>query len=473
MHRASESAVISRQDSGVGPAPWLGRWGVACLALITAVQAGCGKEGSGDSRFPQRPIKVIVPFAAGGGSDTFARIVDSAVKQQDLLPQPLVVINVPGAGGTIGSRRVKNARPDGYTVLLLHEGILTAKHSGQASYGPEAFASVAGTGEATQVIATVEQSPHRDLRSLMKAASSRPGEVIFSANIGAPSHFAGLMLEAEQPGAEFRYTQTGGGAKRFAALKGGHVDVSAFSIAEYSQFKSAGIRALALLGPERKPDVPEVPTARAQGFDVISQNMQFWWAPKGTPAERVELIAEAVCAAVESPPVRQRLREMKIDPVTIRGDALAGELRRRGDRIASVGPTQEVQLPDFPAITFAAVLGLAAVALLRGRFRGSLRGAPAAASEPAAKVSLAAIAAWTVLYVLSMQAGWLRFVPATLLYALLTGGTLLARAVLADRAATADRASLPRAALMLVVVAGVMSFAVHHLFTEVLVVDLP
>ena len=204
-----------------------------------------------------------------------------------------MIINVPGAGGTIGSRRVKNARPDGYTLLLLHEGILTAKHSGASAYGPEAFSPIAGTGDATQVVAVSGDSSIRDLTALMKTATEMPDTIIFSANIGAPSHFAGLMLESESPGSKFRYTQNGGGAKRFAALQGGHVDVSSFSVAEYVQFQQDGMRALAILGEKRHSDLPDLPTAGEQGFDVISQNMQFWWAPLGTPKERIGKIADA------------------------------------------------------------------------------------------------------------------------------------------------------------------------------------
>ena len=302
----------------------------------------------GSSDYPRRPIKVIVPFAAGGGSDTFGRILVRAIEEQKQLPQRMVILNVPGAGGTIGSRRVKNARPDGYTLLLLHEGMMTAKRSGQASYGREAFTPLAGTGDATQVLAVANDSPFRDLGSLMAAAADSPDSIVFSANMGAPSHFSGLMLEAEKSGSKFRYTQTGGGSKRFAALQGGHVDVSVFSIAEFSQFQKAGMRALALLGPQRHPEIPNVPTAVEQGFDVISQNMQFWWAPKGTPNDRIEKIADALITAMKSPVVRQQLAAMKVDAISLRGNALAAELKRRGDRVTAVAPSQNPSLPNFP-----------------------------------------------------------------------------------------------------------------------------
>ena len=115
--------------------------------------------------YPNRPIKIVVPFAPGGSSDTLARIIKRAVEENKLLPQPLVIINRGGAGGTIGSRSVKNAAPDGYTMLLLHDAILTAKFAGNAPYGAEAFRPVAATGTSGTVIAVHQDSSIHSLQS--------------------------------------------------------------------------------------------------------------------------------------------------------------------------------------------------------------------------------------------------------------------------------------------------------------------
>ncbi len=123
------------------------------FAVFLIVVSGCAQSSTSEPvTYPQRPIKLIVPFAAGGGSDTFARILQKAIEEHQLLSQPLVIINVPGAGGTVGSRRVKNARPDGYTLLLLHEGIMTSQAAGLTNFGPEAFQPICGTGSTGMVI---------------------------------------------------------------------------------------------------------------------------------------------------------------------------------------------------------------------------------------------------------------------------------------------------------------------------------
>ena len=427
----------------------------------------CTVNWAAEVDFPARPVKVIVPFAAGGGSDTFGRIIQSAIRDNELLPQPMVMVNVPGAGGTIGSRRVKNTRPDGYTILLLHEGILTAKHAGQAAYGPEAFTPIIGTGDSTQVIAVAADSEFDDLPALMDAVSKRPGEMIFSANIGAPSHFAGLMLQAERQGAEFRYTQNGGGAKRLAAILGDHVEVSAFSIAEYVQFRESGLKALALLGSERHPDIPELPTATEQGFNVISQNMQFWWAPLGTPKERVAVLADAIGAAMKTPEVQQRLQEMRLQDTTLTGKSLEAELKQRDGRIAAVATWTPPALPNFPQWVIAAAILLAGIAVIRKRVSGE-------ASKEANKTTptvnwspLLTIGVTTVLYVLAMQMQLLTFVPATAIFVLACGGSLI------TRQGNQPKQAMLKPVMAIVAMAFTMSFALHFLFTQVLVVDLP
>ncbi len=433
--------------------------------LISFVLVGCQARQGPSPEFPRRPIKVIVPFSAGGGSDTFGRIIQAAVDDHDLLPQTLVIINVPGAGGTIGSRRVKNAQPDGYTILLLHEGILTAKYSGQAAYGPEVFEPIAGTGNATQVIAVSDDSPFADLRMLMSHVANHPDEIVYAANMGAPSHFAGLMLEQQQPNAVFRYTQTGGGAKRFEAIKGRHAEVSSFSIAEYATFSAAGLRAIAVLSPDRHPDFPDLPTAREQGFDVVSENMQYWWAPRGTPENRRQVIGDAIAAAMQLPEVREKLANMRIDPVTLRGDELNSNLNQRSQSIAAVSQRAIEGLPDFPLITLLITIVLGIISCLQ-RAREGRRRMPSSRAHPD-WVAATAVLLVTILYVASLQWVGAPFVAATALYVFAVGSMITSRTT-----SVATR-GMKRMAPVLAVVAVSLSLGIHFVFTRILVVDLP
>ncbi len=328
-----------------------------CLLSVLSGLAAChdrvGDRATLASQFPEKPIRVVVPFSPGGGSDIFARAVQQAVAENQLLPHGLVIENQPGAGGTIGSRTVMNETPDGYRLLFLHDAIVTARYAGQAEFGPEAFAPIAATGELGAVIVVGPDSRFQSLGELMDAANSSPETISFAANMGAPSHFWALLLENASPqgSARFRFVQSGGGALRFGDLKGGHIEASAFSVAEHLQFQSEGLRALAYLGEQRHPALPDVPTALEQGFDVVAGNLQSWWAPLGTPAERISVIADALEKAMQSDSLRQRMDEWKIEPVFLDAEQLREEIAEREQDVRRVAARQLPTQPNLPKWT--------------------------------------------------------------------------------------------------------------------------
>ncbi len=436
----------------------------AFFAVVSAcLVCGCNSEPTANRSFPQKPIKVIVPFGAGGGSDTFTRILQKAIAENELIDQPLVVINMPGAGGSIGSRKVKSARPDGYTLLQIHEGMLTNKYSGNANFGPESFTPIAATGQMAHVIAVPDSSPYQSLSELLDAASEQPDSIVFAVGIGAPSHFVGLMLENASPNssAEFRFTQSGGGAKRFASLLGGHSSVSTFSVAEYVEFQASGPRALAILSNERHAKVPDVLTAIEQGINVSSTNMHFWWAPKGTPPKLVETIADVLQTAMQLPEVTHALSDLATEPVVLRGEMLVSELQDREREIGSVSQRQAADVPDFGLATLAACT-LLGIALIFRQRRGQNEDSPFSTppSEHASDVrSQVFLVVAIVVYVVVLQFASLDYRLATGVFVLVGGGYL----------ARSHKELWPAIGMM----ALVLGFGLHFLFTHLLVVDLP
>lgn len=327
--------------------------------------------------FPARPVKVIVPFSPGGGSDTFARIMQRSVQENDFLSEKLVIVNIPGAGGTIGSRTAMNAYPDGHTILFLHDGILTAQRSGLVPYGPNAFEAVAATGEVGAVIAVGESSEYHSLEDLLAAASIHPETVSFAANIGAPSHYMALLLQHAHGKAKFRFVQSGGGAKRFGDLKGGHIGVSAFSVAEYLNFKDGGLRAIAFLGEKRHPALLDVPTARELGIPATYGNLQGWWAPKGTPTKAIQIIATALQKSMNSEEVRSKLDELQIDPVFLSGEELSDAMSRLNTELSAISPdVGTFKPPPVPQVCLA-IGFLSLIGLLLGKRQRSPGGAEA------------------------------------------------------------------------------------------------
>ena len=317
--------------------------------------------------FPDKPITVIVPFAAGGGSDTFVRIFQKAIREEKLSSQPIVVKNVAGAGGTIGSRAAHDAKPDGYTILCLHDGMYTAQHYGNADWGPSDFEPIAAIGRSGVVIAVKDNSPYQSLAELMDEAAQRPYELVFGTNIGAPNHYSAMFLQQGKPGTKFRFTQTGGGAKRLAQLKGGHVDLTGFSVGEYEQFKEAGVRALAVLSEKREPSFPDLPTAKEQGIDAVHGLMQFWWAPKGTPPERVAYFEDLLQRAMETETVQERLANLHVDPIFQIGEPLSETIAERSANLKGIVVEKPPPLPPVHWMVLGLVVICGVIVLREGK----------------------------------------------------------------------------------------------------------
>jgi tripartite-type tricarboxylate transporter receptor subunit TctC len=335
---------------------------VAFLLAVSTLLTSCEKgASSGAGEFPRKPIKVVVPFGPGGDSDTFARIIQKTIRDHELLAQPLVILNVPGAGGAIGSRRVRDAAPDGYTILNLHEGILTSKYAGRVSYGPEAFRPIAATAMSNLVICVREESSYKDLRDLLEAAAGQPDAILFGMAQGTPTHFAGRRLEKAGGDVRFRMVASGGGAKRRNDLVGKHIDATPFSLAEYIGFEGGGVRAIAYLAEGRHPELPDVPTARELGYEVVMPHVHYWWAPKSTPEMAVERIADVLEAAMATDYLRGKLAETRTEPLFLRGAALDTHLADREAEFQDVALVNYEGLPDpvFPVLALVVVLGAA------------------------------------------------------------------------------------------------------------------
>ncbi len=321
--------------------------------------------------FPDRPVKVIVPFSPGGGSDTFARLMLRTINSSGNSPEPWVVVNIPGAGGAIGSRRALNAAPDGHTLLFLHDGIVTARYSGLSAYGPEAFEPIAGTGTIGAVICVGDNSEFESLTQLLEFAADNPDTVTFAANIGAPSWFMARMILHAHGKADFRFVQSGGGARRFSDLLGDHVSASAFSVSEFLNFKGGGLRALAYLGQSRHPALPDVPSAGELGLDADYQNLQAWWAPRGTPPERISKLSEILESAMRNESFIRELAKQKIDPVFLDAEELTADMRARADRIEALGLAKpSIALPRLE-IAFLFIAGIGGLLAVLEAFRSS------------------------------------------------------------------------------------------------------
>jgi len=310
--------------------------------LVTTVLAVCflmvlvADPLVGQSGYPNKPITVIVPAKPGGASDRLARMFQKVFKEEKLLDVPLVIINVPGAGLSIGSRRAKDAKPDGYTFLLNHVALLSREAAGLDDFGYRDFEPVAQTVGYSSVICVRDDSPYQTLPDLMKAAKEKPDTIIFGANLGGLNHMAGLTLQASSPGSAFRIVQIGGGGPNFAALKGGHTNVTHFGTVIYNNYRKSGVKGLAILAKERLSLLPDLPTARELGYDAIFELANFWFAPKGTPQYAIDYFAKALEKALQTDAVKASIKKDYSTPSFLKGQAFKNKLKADFEKIRPI-----------------------------------------------------------------------------------------------------------------------------------------
>jgi len=262
--------------------------------------------------WPERPIKVLQGFAAGGNADTIARLVGTEVGKA--LGQPVVIESVAGAGGTLASAAVARALPDGYTLLLATGGHAVAG----ALYEKLPYQTLASFQMVSTItffpflLVTTPDAKLRNLGDLLAAARSAPNGVAYgSAGVGSTHHLAGELL-AKMAGLNLLHVPFRGDSASVNALLSGEIPfVIAPATAVLGQLKAGKLRALAVTGPQRWPGMPDVPTVAEQGvpgYDVRS--WAGWMLPAGTPQHIVERLQAETQKALALPAVKTRLEEM-------------------------------------------------------------------------------------------------------------------------------------------------------------------
>lgn len=285
--------------------------------------------------FPDKPIRTIVPIAPGGQTDVVARLVQGAVDRLRLLPQPMVIVNNAAAGGTTGTRAVRESAPDGHTIGIFHMGLVTAKAMGVVDYGHDAFEMIAQVARTPVGIGVSPSSPHRTIQDVIAAARARPDTTTVAMNVGLLPHFVPLMFQRDA-GVRFRFVQVGGGALRLRSMLGGHTEVSLFASSEFVLYREQGIRPLVMFTEQRLPELPDVPTAREVGLATMFEERIMAFAPKGTPSDRVAVIAAALQRALSDAEITERFKGLGVDGRFVDGAALTTTLN------ALVGPVTAV-----------------------------------------------------------------------------------------------------------------------------------
>ncbi|MDR5906402.1 tripartite tricarboxylate transporter substrate binding protein [Franzmannia qiaohouensis] len=283
------------------------------LRLTTAIAAiglasSLAFTGTAQADYPEQDIRLIIPYGPGGATDIIFRLISQEAEQY--LGESIVPVNMAGAGATLGSRNVKDADPDGYTLLGSHDTIALSKLAGTVDYSFDAFEPIALL---TQTINIPTAHANHEVQSADEIADyvrENPGQVRFSMIPSSTDHFfwAQFFQEAGIDMADVRlvgYPDTG---EQVSALLAEEIDFAMFNLPSGGSFFEEGtFRPLAIAHPERLESMPDVPTLRELGIEMDHSTSRGIFAPKGTPQEIQDTIAEAYGQALENEEVQSRI----------------------------------------------------------------------------------------------------------------------------------------------------------------------
>jgi tripartite-type tricarboxylate transporter receptor subunit TctC len=312
-----------------------------CVALAAALFAAAPALAQSD--WPAKPVRFIVPYPPGGGTDVIARIVQPEIAKG--LGQPVVIENRGGAGGAVGTELAARAAPDGYTFLFTLSSHTINPLLYRLSYDVERdFAPVSLLVSVPQLIAANPSAPARSIQEMVAIAKSQPGKYPFaSVGNGTPSHIAGELLKL-RTGVDMVHIPYKGGGPAVADTIGGQVPfLFVTAPAAMSQVRAGKLVPLAVTTARRSPAAPEVPTV-AEALNIPDYEVDSWYAmfaPAKTPPAIVARMQQEVARAVHVPEVKQKLLEQAADSVGSTPEALdrvvKAELKKWAEVIRAAG----------------------------------------------------------------------------------------------------------------------------------------
>jgi tripartite-type tricarboxylate transporter receptor subunit TctC len=288
----------------------------AIVRSIVAIGLALGAVGSAAAQsYPSKPIKLIVPVAAGGPLDTLARLASDKISAK--LGQPVIVENRAGAGTSIGARIVATAEPDGYTLLWASSAtlaILPALYT-KLDFDPKTFVPVALVAKLPHVLVVPPEMPAKTVQELAAYAKAHPGQLNYGASLGTPPHLMGAMF-AKMSGADLTFIPYKGAAPSITDLLGGQTQLTFDALMTLMPLIQEGkLRALAITSPTRWPGLPDVPTMAEAGFPGFPGDS---WngvvAPAGTPAAIVNKLNAAINEGMGTADVKETMTKLVAVP---------------------------------------------------------------------------------------------------------------------------------------------------------------
>jgi tripartite-type tricarboxylate transporter receptor subunit TctC len=262
--------------------------------------------------YPERPVKMIVPWAAGGDTDNIFR--PFAPLLQKNLGQPVVIANVGGASGTRGAKEAKESPADGYTLYAVHDYIHSTYYAGVADVQYTDFEPICLIASTPSVLTASPKTPWKNWQEFVADAKQRAGQITVGATLASTSHFFPALVE-QAAGLKFKYVSYEGLAPRMNAILGGHVDLTDSNLTQKGKVEAGQLKFLAIATEKRHPEMPQVPTLKELGVNVVYDVNRGIMTPKGTPADVIAKLSSSCAAAAKEP---EFAKAMKLQGTDVR-----------------------------------------------------------------------------------------------------------------------------------------------------------
>lgn len=276
---------------------------LACVSLCLLISASTTLFAETET-FPNRSVDVVIPFAPGGGNDISIRIL--APEAEKILGQKIVILNKQGGGAVIGQTYATKAKPDGYTMLATTNSYVSNILTVDTAYDMDSITPVMMFGTDAEVLVARKELGAKTLQEFVELSKKNP-LVISTSGAGTSHHIASLLL-AKATGAQFDYLHPSGGSQAMLQVLGGHSDATmvTYSIAQSGQIDKDKLVILAIATDERTEGLPDVPTFKESGVDLVYGAWRGLSVPVGTPADVVEKLHKAFKHALESDTVKEQ-----------------------------------------------------------------------------------------------------------------------------------------------------------------------
>jgi tripartite-type tricarboxylate transporter receptor subunit TctC len=304
----------------------------AALALAATAGLALALPAQAQSGYPNKPIRMIVPLAAGSAVDVAARLL--AQKMGANMGQTIVVENIVGAAGIIGAGQLAKAAPDGYTIGGFNDSILTMvpNLNPNTPFNPVTdFAHISRAAIIEFSIAVPSNSPWKSAADFVAAAKAAPGKYTYaSGGNGSPQHLGGALFAAHT-GIDIKHVPYRGASQAAQDVAGGQVDVTVQGIATVAALAKGGkLKLIGVMADQRHPEYPETPTLKEAGINGFDYSTWFGLtAPKGTPKEIIDRLNAEAVKALADPEIKQRYAALGLRPDGNSPDAMLGNVREQ------------------------------------------------------------------------------------------------------------------------------------------------